>query len=270
MSKSTAYHTENTQPFLIQTGSASGGSNIGLYVFLSVLTIGAYWVGKNYLETLRLAKANGQVGTDNSYNTASQIHSENRAGWTEGSVQVGLYRQISDYKATQAAYREISKGKDMLEDTRQHVSSGTYQQILNILGLKDGAIKATSTEAEQIKNQLMQVNWVVARSDVRVRKSPKVDSAVFTTRPNILGVARGGQTIGLIDKPALIRNKGKLFYDDKNSTFFLPVLIFDSSDLRKYYSGFVSIANVNLFKDQPNSSNRFLISSSTYLSTYAT
>lgn len=258
----------NPQPLLIQT--PSGGTPVGLYVFLSVVTIGGIWLGKHYYDAYRLGKANEKAASDNSHNIASQIHSENRAGWTKDSVQVGLYRQITDYIATHTAYKEVSGGKDMLEDTRLHVSSGTYQQILNILGLKDGAIKATSTEADQIKNQLMQVNWVVAKSDVRIRKSPRVDSAVFTTRPNILGVASGSMLIGLIDKPALVRNKGKLFYDDKNSTFFLPVLIFDKSDLRKYYSGFVSIANVNLFKDQPKTPSQFRISQTTYSTTYAT
>ena len=247
--------TQTTQPILISTGS-----NVVGYVVLGVLTVGGLIVGKKMYDAYKLAHENKKVGTDNSSNIASQIHSENRAGWTKNDVQVSLYRQITDYPATQLAYKSVSGGKDMLEDTRQHISSGSYQQILNILGIKGGAIKPTSQAATNVQTNLIHYSWVVAKIDTRVRKSPKADGAVFTLRPNIIGVAKGNTIVGIIDKLTLLKNKGKLFYDDEHSTFFLPVLIFDSTDFKYVYNAYVAIANVSVLMEQPNNLDYFTIS----------
>jgi len=256
--------TQNTQPIIVSTGS-----NTALYIVLGVLTIGGYFIGKKMYNAYRLAQENKKAGSDNSSNIASQIHSENRAGWTQNDVQVSLYRQITDYEATRQAYRNVSGGKDMLEDTRQHVSSGTYQQILNILGIQGGAIKPTSQAANDVQTKLMQFSWVVAKVDTRIRKSPKVGSAVFTMRPNIIGVAKGNTIVGLIDKATLLKNKGKLFYDDEHSTFFLPILIFDSNGFHNVYNAFVAIANVNVFKEQPKNREYFSVSKWQYDQAYS-
>lgn len=245
---------QNSQPIIVSTGG-----NSALYIVLGVLTIGGYFIGKKLYDDYRLAKENKKAANDNSSNIASQIHSENRAGWTQNDVQVSLYRQITNYEATRQAYINVSGGKDMLEDTRKHVSSGTYQQILNILGIQGGAIKPTSQTAIDVQTKLMQYSWVVSKVDTRIRKSPKVGSAVFTMRPNIIGVAKGNSIVGIIDKASLVRNKGKLFYDDENSTFFLPVLIFDKDGFRKVYNAYVAIANVNVFKEQPKNLDYFSI-----------
>lgn len=240
------------QPFILKTGN-----NVVPYIVLGVLGIGGFIVGKKLYNDFRLSSENKKADTDNNSNLASQIHAENRAVWTEDSEQVSLFRQITDYNATLKAYKKVSGGKDMLEDTRKHVSSGTYQQILNIIGVKGGAVQATSQTALNVQTQLMQYLWVVAKVDTRIRKSPKVGSAVFTMRPNIIGVAKGNEVVGLIDKTALINNKGKLFYDDENNTFFLPILIFQKPDFKTVFKAFVAIANVNVFKSQPKNSEYF-------------
>ena len=248
------------QPIII-----SGGGSGVKYAVIGVVTIGGFIVAKKMWEAHRLSQVNKEVADDRHSNIAVQIYSENRSTWTSNSKQIELFRQITDYKKTVKAYEKISGGKSIIEDTRKHVSSSTIQQILNILGIKDGAVEATSQTSMDVQNNFMLYSWVVAKVDSRIRKSPKVESAVFTLRPNIIGVAKGNMIIGIIDKKALFNNKRKLFYDDEHNTFFLPVLIFDSSDARKYYPAFVAIANVNVFKDQPKQAEFYRISSRDYL-----
>ena len=255
---------QTTQPILISTGS-----NVVGYVVLGVLTVGGLIVGKKMYDAYKLAQENKKADTDNSSNIASQIHSENRAGWTENNVQVNLYRQITDYQATRSAYKNVSGGKDMLEDTRKHVSSSSYQQILNILGITGGAIKPTSQTATNVQMDLIHYSWVIAKVDTRIRKSPKADSAVFTLRPNIIGVAKGNTIVGLIDKLTLIKNNGRLFYDDEHSTFFLPVLIFNSNDLKKTYPAYVAIANVTVLIEQPKNLDYFKASERQFEQAYS-
>ncbi len=240
-----------------------------LWVMLGIATLGGIYYGNKWYNNYRLKKENKKVGSENDTNIASQIHSENRAGWTEGNIQLDLYRRIENYKDTVNSYKEVSEGKDMLEDTRKNVSSGTYQQILNIVGVKGGAIKPTSQTAQNVLNELLKYSWVVAKVDTRVRKSPKVSSAIFTTKPNILGTATQGNLIGLIDKQTLFENKKKLFYDDEHNTFFLPVIIFDKSNMNKYYKAFVAIANVSVYKDQPKGLDYFKIYSFQYNNTFS-
>lgn len=248
---------------------SAGGGN-AKYIALGVLTLGGYFVYKKWNDDRLIKQNNTQAAEDNSANLASKIHSENRATYTEDSIQLDLFRQITDYKKTQEAYLKASSGKDMLEDTRKHVSSGAYQQILNILGIKDGAIKATSQTAKDIQNNATQATWVVAKVDARVRKSPIAGSAVFTIRPNVIGVAKGNTTIGIVDRQTLKKNNGKLFYDDKNSTFFLPVLVFDDKDAHHYYTAFVAVSTVNVVKDQPKQLPLFRVSAFAYAQAYAT
>lgn len=256
--------SQNTQPIIVSTGS-----NSVAYIVLGIITIGGFFIGKKLYDNYKLGQENKKAAVDNSSNIASQIHAENRAGWTESNVQIDLYRQITDYEATQKAYKNVSGGKDMLEDTRKHISSSAYQQILNILGIKGGAIKATSQTAIDVQTGLKYYSWVTAKIDTRIRKSPKVSSQVFSMRPNIIGVAKGNTIVGLIDKATLLKNKGKLFYDDENSTFFLPVLIFDSNGFNKVYNAYVAIANVSVFKDQPKNLEYFTTSKWQYDQAYA-
>lgn len=258
--KTTKQHNSSNQPIII-----SGGGAGVKYAVLGIITIGGVIVGKKMWESYKLSKVNKVAAQDSNSNIASQIHSENRATWTSDTTQIELFRQITDYKKTVEAYKSVSGGKSMLEDTRKHVSSGTYQQILNILGSKGGAVQATSQTSKDVQANLMMLSWVVAKVDARIRKSPKVESAVFTLRPNIIGVAKGNMIIGIIDKKTLLNNKRKLFYDDEHNTFFLPVLVFDQSDARKYYPAFVAIANVNVFKDQPKQAELYRINSKDYV-----
>lgn len=248
----------------------SSGGGTAKYIALGVLTLGGYYVFNKWNDERLLKQNNQQAAEDNSANLASQIHDENRATYTEDSVQIGLFRQITDYKKTQEAYLKASGGKDILEDTRKHVSSSAYQQILNILGIKGGAIKATSQTASDVQNKSTQASWVIAKVDARVRKSPKAGSAVFTIRPNVIGVAKASTIVGIIDRATLKQNGGKLFYDDKNSTFFLPVLVFDDKDARHFYTAYVAVSTVNVVKDQPKQTPLFRVSALAYSQAYAT
>lgn len=236
----------------------SGKGKTALYVVLGIATIGGIYFGKKWYDKYKLGQENKKADTDDNANLASQIYAENRATWTSDDKQVELYKQLTDYKEARASYKK-AHGLDMLEDTRKHVSSSTYQQILNILGIKGGAIKPTSQAAQNVQTNLMQYSWVVAKVDTRVRKSPKVSSAIFTTKPNIIGVAKSGALVGIIDKQALLDNKGKLYYDDEHNTFFLPVFVFDKSNAKKIYKAFVAIANVNVLKDQPKGIEYFTV-----------
>lgn len=234
-----------------------------------LLLAGGLYYLKQKWDSYQVAKENKKAGEDPNVNIASQIHSENRATYTENDVQIGLFRQITDYKKTSDAYKIISSGKDILEDTKPHVSSGTYQQILNIIGIKGGATKATSQASTEVQTNLKAFTWVVSKVDARIRKSPKAGSAVFTMRPNVIATAKGNSIIGIIDKATLLKNGGKLFYDDANNTFFLPILVFDKDDPRKYYPAYVAISNVNVFKDQPKQLTFFRISAMSYQQAYA-
>lgn len=234
-------------PIVIQNGK---NSKIA-YIVLGIIAVGgSIYFGKQWYDGYKLGQENKKADTEESANIAAQIHSENRATWTSDSKQIELYRQINDYQATRASYKK-AYSLEMLEDTRKHVSSGTYQQILNILGIKGGAIKPTSQTAQNVQVDLLNYSWVVAKIDTRIRKSPKVSSSVFTTKPNIIGVAKANTLVGLVDKQTLLTNKRKLFYDDKNNTFFLPVLLFSRNDAKKVFKAFVAIANVNVLKEQP-------------------
>lgn len=255
----------NNKPIIVSTSSGNAK-----YLALGVLTLGGYFFYKKWNDDRLLKQNNQQAAEDNSANLASQIHDENRATYTEDSVQIGLFRQITDYKKTQEAYLKASGGKDLLEDTRKHVSSGAYQQILNILGAKGGAIKATSQTASNVENKSVQASWVIAKVDARIRKSPKAGSAVFTIRPNVIGVAKANTIVGIIDRATLKQNGGKLFYDDKNSTFFLPVLVFDDKDARHYYPAYVAVSTVNVVKDQPKQTPLFRVSAFAYSQAFAT
>lgn len=239
------------------------------YLVLGVLGVGGAIAGVKIWHKLSLKLENKKAAEDEDTNIASKIHAENRATWTSDDKQISLYRQVADYKATSKAYKHLSGGKDMLEDTRKHVSSGSYQQILNILGIKGGAIKASSDTAKQIQTNLLQSTWVVAKVDTRIRKSPVAGSAVFNMQSNILGTAKIGNLVGLLDKGTLHKNKGKLFYDDKNGAFFLPVLVFDNSNASKYYPAFVAIANVQVLKEQPKNITYFTLSKWQYDQTSA-
>lgn len=234
-------------PLIIQ----GAGNNKGIYIILGIAALGGgIYFGKQWYDKYKLGEESKKADTDRNANLATQIYSENRATWTSDDKQIELYRQINDYQATRTSYKN-AYSLEMLEDTRQHVRSGTYQQILNILGLKGGAIKPTSQAAQNLQVDLMNYSWVVAKVDSRIRKSPKVTSAVFTTQSNIIGVANANTLIGIVDKQSLLANNKKLFYDDKNSTFFLPVFIFSRNNAKKVYKAFVAIANVNLLKEQP-------------------
>ncbi len=239
-----------------------------LWVVLGLATVGGIYYGKKWYDDYKLGKENKKADTDDNANIASQIYSENRATWTSDDKQVELYKQISDYKVARESYKK-AHSLDMLEDTRKHVKSSTYQQILNILGIKGGAIKPTSQTAQNVQSNLMQYSWVVAKIDTRVRKSPKVSSAVFTLKPNIIGTAKQGMLVGLVDKQALLDNKGKLFYDDENNTFFLPVLLFEKGNLKKLYKAYIAIANVNVLKLQPKGLDYFLVSAFQFNSAYS-
>ncbi len=240
------------------------------YLALGVLGVVGYFKAKSWYEDYKLKQQNNKAGEDNSTNIASQIHSENRATYTEDSVQIGLYRQITDYKKTKDAYSNVSGGKDMLEDTRKHVSSSAYQQILNIIGIKGGAVQATSQTSQEVVNTKKTFSWVVAKVDARIRKSPKAGSAVFTIRPNIVGVAKANTIIGIVDKQTLNKNGGKLFYDDEHNTFYVPVLIFNNKDVKKYYTAFVAASAINVFEKQPKNLHLFLVSEFAYSQAYAT
>lgn len=240
------------------------------YLVLGVLGVVGYFKAKSWYDDYKLKQENTKAAEDNSTNIASQIHAENRATYTEDSVQIGLYRQITDYKKTKEAYNNVSGGKDMLEDTRKHVSSGAYQQILNIIGIKGGAVQATSQTSQEVTNTKKVFPWVVAKVDTRIRKSPKAGSAVFTLRPNIIGVAKANTIVGIIDKATLQKNGGKLFYDDANNAFFVPILIFNNRDVRKYYPAFVAASAINVFEKQPKNLHLFLISEFAYTQAYAT
>jgi hypothetical protein len=254
----------NQKPIIVSTGGNAK------YIALGVLTLGGYFFYKKWNDDRLLKQNNTQAAEDNSANLASQIHAENRATYTEDSVQLGLFRQITDYKKTQDSYLKASGGKDMLEDTRKHVSSGAYQQILNILGIKGGAIKATSQAATDVQSNPNKPSWVVAKVDARIRKTPKAGSAVFTLRPNIIGTAKGNTLIGFVDQATLKKNGGKLFYDDENSVFFLPVFVFDDKNMRRYYTAYVAVSTVNIYKDQPKTLPFFRVSESAYTQAYAT
>ncbi len=254
------------------SGESLGGMEAGSttkLLLLSALGIFGFYKANAWYDENNLKKENSKAAEDNSSNIASQIHAENRANYTEDSVQIGLFRQITDYKKTKDAYLNSSKGLDMLEDTRKHVSSGAYQQILNILGIKGGAIQAQSQTAKDVQQPSSKFNWVLAKVDTRIRKSPKAGSAVFTLRPNVIGTAKAGTIIGIIDKITLAKNKGKLFYDDENSVFYIPVLVFNNKDSRKYYTAYVSASSINVFEKRPENSPMYLISEFTYNQAFA-
>lgn len=239
-------------------------------ILASALAIGGFFYAKNWWESYQQSKENKKAAEDNTVNIASQIHSENRATYTEDNIQIGLFRQITDFQKTSDEYKLVSKGKDILEDTRAHVSSGAYQQILNIVGVKGGAVKPTSQTSKDVQSNIMKFSWVVAKVDARIRKSPKAGSAVFTIRPNIVGTAHANTIVGIIDKQSFVKNGGKLFFDDENNVFFLPILVFDSNDIRHYYSAYVAVSNVNVFKEQPKQLPLFRLSSWAYTQAFAT
>ncbi|MBS1635234.1 MAG: hypothetical protein JST26_04870 [Bacteroidetes bacterium] len=267
MSNNNRNTNNNTPP--VYYGRAGNDTTLKV-VALGILTFGGYHLYKNWKADKDLKETNSHAAEDNSANIASQIHSENRATYTEDSVQISLFRQITDYKKTQEEYLKASGGKDILEDTRKHVSSGAYQQILNILGIKDGAIKPTSQAAQDATVNLKKYSYVVAKVDARVRKSPKAGSAIFTLRPNVIGTAKANTVVGIIDKATLQKNGGKLFFDDENSVFFLPILIFNAQNPRKYYTAYVALSNVNLFETRPKQLPLFLVSDFAYTQAYAT
>ncbi len=247
----------------------SGKNKTVLYLLLGVATIGGLYYGKKWYDNYKLEQENKKADSDDNANLASKIYAENRATWTSDDKQLELYKGITDYNAVRMSYKK-AHNLDMLEDTRKHVSSGTYQQILNIIGIKGGAIKPTSQAAQNVQNSLMEYLWVVAKIDTRVRKSAKVSSAIFTTKPNIIGVAKSGAVIGIIDKQAILENKGKLYYDEQHNTFFLPVIVFDSVTVKKSYKAFVAIANVNVLKTQPTGASLFTVSAFQYNNAYST
>lgn len=260
---------ENTNANESLDGIAATGSGVK-YLVLGVLGVVGIYKAKSWYDEYKLKQQNTKAAEDPNGNIASQIHSENRATYTEDSKQINLYRQITDYKKAQAAYLNSSGGKDMLEDTRQHVSSGAYQQILNIIGIKGGAITANSQTSQEVTTTKKVFPWVVAKVDTRIRKSPKAGSAVFTLRPNIIGVAKANTVIGIVDRATLQKNGGKLFYDDTNSAFFVPVFIFNNKDAKKYYPAFVAASAINVFEKQPKHLPLFLVSEFAYTQAYAT
>ena len=253
------------QPTIIQVGTSG---KLIPYVIGGVLLVGAAVYAEKAWQKYRIAKENSKAAQDPNVNLAAQIYSENRAWYTEDSVMIDLFRQVKDYKAVKESYKVY--GKDLLSDTRSHVSSGAYQQLLNILGNKAGGVKAGSGTSQQAVQVSSKPQWLVTKVDARLRKTPKAGSAVLTLRSNIIETISTNMTVGFIDTLALRNNGGKLFYDDENNTFFIPVRVFDSKDIKKTYPVYIASSNVTIVADTiPKDKDLVRISAMQYNAAYA-
>lgn len=258
-------NNSNGQPYIINTGSG----NTVVWVIGGVAALGAAWYFKSWWDDYKMAQLNKKAATDPNANIASQIYSENRATYTEDNKVIDLFRQIRDFNAVNALYKDT--GKDLLIDTRKHVSSGAYQQILNIIGIKSGAVSTTSDTSQQATSTAKYPQWLISKTDVRLRKSPKAGSAVFTLRPNVISTVRNNMIVGFVDHAAIKRNGGKLYYDDENSVFFIPVLVFDAANIKKTYPAYIASSAVYIEEtNYPKNKELLRISSWTYNTAYAT
>ncbi len=253
------------QPLIIKTGSG----NTGIWVIGGVAVLGAAWYFKGWWEDFKMARLNKKAATDPNANIASQIYGENRATYTSDDKMVSLFRQIRDFEAVNNLYKET--GKDLLSDTRKHVSSGTYQQLLNIIGIKSGAVSATTSTSQQVITKGKYPQWLISKTDVRLRKSPKAGSVLFTMRPNVITTVRSNHIVGFVDHAAIKRNGGKLYYDDENSVFFIPVLVFDADNVKKTYPAYIASSAVYIEETAyPKNRELLRVSAWNYNRAYAT
>ena len=263
---------EEKKPSIIMAGSSNTGS---LLIGTGILLVVGY-LGYNKLESAKQAadqsKQDDIAASDQPTNLANQIYAENRATLTSDSKMVDLYNQITDYKATKDAYTKVSLGKDMLADTEKHVSSSTYQQLLNILGIKGGSKKASSkTVAASVKvvsSAKVTAKWLKTKVDTRIRKTPvaiSTTSAILHfSKTNIVGSVPANTTVGFIDITTLSKNGNQPFYDSKNDVYFLPVLVFDKKDLNKQYTVYVAASTVDEFDSMPPGSKLLKINQADY------
>ena len=270
---------EQAKPQVITVGGSTNPLNIAIG---GALILGAGYLAYNHFHNAALqadqTKQNDVAATDQPTNLANQIYAENRSGYTSDSKQVDLYNQITDYKATKDAYTKVSLGRDMLADTQPHVSSKTYQQILNILGIKGGSKKATSDTVKQATKATpaatTKAKWLVTKVDTRIRKTPKADSLTSSvlhfSKSNIIGSVPAKTTIGFVDLATLAKNGNKPFYDSKNDVYFLPVLVFDKKDLNKQYTVYIAASTIDEFDSVQPGTKLLKINESDYNGAAAT
>ena len=267
---------EEKRPTIISM--ASQASPINMLIGLGIVGVGGFFVYK-HIHDAKLAAdqaaANTEAGSDQPTNLANQIFAENRSTYTSDDKIVSLFNQISDYKATQAAYTKISLGLDLLADTEKHVHSATYQQLLNILGIASGAKKATSTvvadslvKTTSKPGEKVTAKWLVTKADARIRKTPfaetKTHAYLHLGASNIIATVPTNTVVGFVDALALVKNGNKPFYDTKNDTYFLPVLMFDKKNAGKTYPVYVAASSVTSFDARPAGTATFKITQSDY------
>lgn len=271
---------EHERPEIIEMG---GGTNPLIFLFGGVLLLGGGYMVYTKMHDAKLAAdqsaQNDQAGTDQPTNLANQIYAENRATFTSDDKMVTLFNEIADYKATKDAYTKISLGNDLLADTEKHVHPATYQQLLNILGIKGGSKVATSAvvkaaTAKAKPGAAVTAKWVVTKTDTRVRRTPfagtKTSAYLHLSASNIIQTVPAKTTVGFIDVATMAKNGNKPFYDTKNDTYFLPVLVFDKDNLNKQYTVYVAASTIDEYDSIPPGAAMLHIKSGDYTSAKAT
>lgn len=233
----------------------NGGSEIikGLLIIGTIASVGYF--GKKAFDKYQASKTNKEAGSDENVNIANQILAENESTVTNDSKIVELFQQIADYNKVKTAYSKISAGKDLLTHTKSGVSSSTYQEILNILGIKGGSKKPQTVTSKTLLNfnDASKPFWIISKEAVRVRKTPKKISAL-SLNSNTIKTTGVDEIVGFLDKAAIINNGRKLFYDSAEDIYFVPIKI--KAGL-KFKPAYVAASGIKFVESEKAPSNKW-------------